>query len=58
MFILPPMSITDSRVLILLKGNEFNSDALSNVVASFFHILKAKKKCEQSWQPCLTELHR
>jgi hypothetical protein len=34
----------------LLKPNEFNGNALSNVVATFFHI-----QCKKSWQHRLTE---
>ena len=41
----------------LLKGDEFNSDALSNAVASFFHIfvIVLLVECEKSWGPSLTE---
>ena len=41
----------------LLKGDEFNSDALSNEVASFLHIfvIVLLAECEKSWRPRLTE---
>ena len=43
-----------------LKGDEFNGDALSNVVASFFHnfVIVLLVECEKSWQPRLTDCRR
>ena len=52
---------TDKRKAnLVLKGDEFNGDTLSNAVATFFHIfaIVLLVECGKSCGPRLTERHR